>query len=144
MNSKLERNFIFVYGTLLSNYKNNPFKNYFQENLKFISYAKTPGQLFLVDYYPAWIPESSNNEWVFGEVYEILYPDKSFNLLDQYESFDPEDYVNSEYHRIIQKVVLISNDAVIDSWIYKYNFSTKNLKKIPNGNFQNYFSVNCH
>jgi gamma-glutamylcyclotransferase (GGCT)/AIG2-like uncharacterized protein YtfP len=142
MNSNLNTNFIFVYGTLLSNYKNNPFKNHFQENLKFISYAKTPGQLFLVDYYPAWIPESSNNEWVYGEVYEIFYPDKSFTLLDQYESFDPEDSINSEYLRIIQKVILISNETVIDSWIYKYNFSINNLTKISNGNFLNKFPVN--
>ena len=116
----MEKEYLFVYGTLLSSYAKNPFKKQFSENSKFIGNAKLSAKLYDLGEFPGIIENQKGEHYVvYGEVYELLNSDFLFDL-DEYENYFPENLFQSEYIRQKVMVSLNKDDSVLESWTYWY------------------------
>jgi gamma-glutamylcyclotransferase (GGCT)/AIG2-like uncharacterized protein YtfP len=128
--------YLFVYGTLMRKYTDNPLSLLLEKNTKFVGEAFTYGKLFLVDYYPALIhnPVSENHK-VFGEIVGFINGSIFLNDLDEYEDFNPNNISNSLYIRDLKKCFLLDNNKSFNCHTYIYNKKVDNLKFLNNGRF---------
>ncbi len=131
----MEKEYLFVYGTLLSSYAKNPFKKEFSENSKFVGVAKLYAKLYDLGEYPG-IIENQKGEYyqVYGEVYELLNSDFLFDL-DEYENYFPENLSQSEYIRQKVTVSLKNDDSVLQCWAYWYKELTSDAVFIESGDY---------
>jgi gamma-glutamylcyclotransferase (GGCT)/AIG2-like uncharacterized protein YtfP len=132
----MEEIYLFVYGTLMKKFPENPFKNLLSQELTYVGEAYTYGKLFLVDYYPGFIPDSTGEKRkVWGEILKVKTPEIVFGRLDEYEDFFPDFKDKSIYTREMQDCFLIESEIKIKCNVYFYNQPTCKLKKISSGNF---------
>lgn len=139
--------YIFVYGTLLSDF-NHPLNKKLQKEGNFIGNGFVLGKLYDVGKYPAAIP--SPESIIIGELYKI--PETLFFDLDDYEDYNPYYPDVSLFKRKKTKVFLIKNTDLkpeeyikfkdqftkIFSWIYWFNKSVVNLKRIEDFDYRVY------
>ncbi|MCP9769795.1 gamma-glutamylcyclotransferase [Lacihabitans sp. LS3-19] len=134
----MEEIYLFVYGTLMRKFPENPFKNELEKNLTFMGEAYTYGKLFLVDYYPGFIPDLSDEKSkVWGEVFRVKTPEIVFELLDEYEEYFPNDKYKSLYTRELWDCFLMDSNKRLNCNIYFYNKPIHKLKYLINGQFIN-------
>lgn len=117
---------LFVYGTLMRSYPENPFKNWLNKNAKYIGEGQIAGALYKVDYYPGLIDGDGQ---VKGEVYELLKEDETLPALDAYEDYLPHNPKDSLYIREKRKVTLAQTHDKLTCWVYIYHKSTENLDR---------------
>jgi gamma-glutamylcyclotransferase (GGCT)/AIG2-like uncharacterized protein YtfP len=92
--------YIFVYGTLMKSFAENPFRLLLEKNTKYVGEAFTYGKLFLVDYYPGLIYNNPHeNHKVYGEIVSFNRSLDFLAYLDEYEDFNPNNISNSLYIR---------------------------------------------
>lgn len=128
--------YLFVYGTLMRKYSNNPFKSVLEANTSYVGEAFTYGKLFLVDYYPGLVSNSVlENHKVYGEVVRLHTDTDILEQLDEYEDYFPENASNSLYIRKLTDCFLIGNKETVSCSAYFYNKSVENLKFLSNGRF---------
>ncbi len=134
----LKEEYLFVYGTLLSNYGDNDSHHWVKQYAAFMGKAQMNAKMFMVDYYPGIIPCEGNEKYcVKGELYHILEPEKLFGHLDKYEEFYPETPESSEYIRKLATVTLKENNQSYQAWVYFFNQSVEDLEFMPKGDFMN-------
>ncbi|NCD70386.1 gamma-glutamylcyclotransferase family protein [Mucilaginibacter agri] len=121
--------YLFVYGTLLKDFKHKA-RFPVEEHLQFISEATVKGALYDLGNYPGYVEEPTGD--VKGEIYLVSEIDKVFEILDEYEGlFDNE----PEYIRK-KKEIEIPNGETIESWIYIYQQAIRpEHKRIMNGDY---------
>ena len=127
---------LFVYGTLRARAE-----TWFADQL---SLTATPvglghlrAQLFLVDYYPGVVDSDDLHHRVLGEVYTLPNGARGAELLtvlDQYEGYDPDDQVSSEYVRETRSIELLGGET-LTAWVYLFNRPTDHLPLITSGDF---------
>ncbi len=135
--------YLFVYGTLL-NENDNAMSKFLAAHSVFVSKGYFYGKLYLVDWFPGAIlsdnTETSSaqvsEERVFGSVFKISDPALVFKVLDDYEGLGEHDPKPHLFKRETITVFL-ENNTKIKAWVYVYNHSTANLKRIISGNFIN-------
>ncbi|MCP9746885.1 gamma-glutamylcyclotransferase [Lacihabitans sp. CS3-21] len=128
--------YLFVYGTLLSTFPENPFRLLLEKNTQFVGEAFTYGKLFLVDYYPGLIPNNPHeNHKVFGEIVSFNGSLDILAYLDEYEDFNFNDISNSLYIRELKECFLLENNKSFNCHTYIYNKNVDNLKFLTNGRF---------
>lgn len=128
--------YLFVYGTLMRKYTDNPFRLLLEKNTRFVGEAFTYGKLFLVDYYPALIHNSaSENHKVYGEIVKINTSTGILKLLDEYEDYFEKDETNSLYIRKVADCFSENDGKKVPCHIYFYNQKVDNLKFLNNGRF---------
>lgn len=134
----MEKEFLFVYGTLLNSFPKNPFKNSFQENARYLGAGKISAKLYELGKYPGIVKNiEGENFYVFGEIYEILNP-KFIQVLDEYENYFPENLLNSEYEREKVMVSLIEDGQYLTSWVYWHRNLPKDTFFIESGDYLGY------
>lgn len=132
----MQETYLFVYGTLMSKYPQNPLKKEIGANLAYIGEGFTYGKLFLVDYYPALIVDHfSEKTEVYGEIFKVNNPFLAFQALDKYEDFFPDNKPKSLYIRELRECFLVDSEAIFNCNVYIYNKSTDKLKNLINGRF---------
>ena len=130
--------YLFVYGTLLSNYGNHESNDLMKQYAKYIGKAQLLGKLYMVDYYPGVVDcDASEKCYVRGEVYQLLKPNELFDFLDKYEEYDLADPEGSEYIRKKATVRLKDSKQEVEAWVYYYNQSIEDLEWLPKGDFMN-------
>ncbi len=128
--------YIFVYGTLLSDYAKLESHEYLKTYAALIGRATMKGKLFMVDYYPGVTPcGTGENYLVKGELYRIFDTEKLFGFLDKYEEFYPMDPEHSEYVRKVSEVTLTATGEKYTAWVYYFNQDTSDLEWLPKGDF---------
>lgn len=128
--------YLFLYGTLMRDFPENPFRLLLERNTSYVGEAYTYGKLFLVDYYPALVSNSSlENHKVYGEVVRIEGNSSLLKQLDEYEDYFPENEIHSLYIRKLTECFLISSEESIHCNAYYYNKSVENLKFLRFGRF---------
>ncbi|PLK43617.1 MULTISPECIES: gamma-glutamylcyclotransferase [Emticicia] len=133
-----ENQYLFVYGTLLSEYGNIESHDWINQYAEPLGKAAMEGKMYMVDYYPGIIPCPSGEKYfVKGELYQLKEPDKLFSLLDKYEEYYPMDPDHSEYVRKKARVILKSNQQEYEAWVYYFNQSVEDLEFMPKGDFIN-------
>lgn len=133
-----ENEYLFVYGTLLSEYGDIDSHKWVDQYAEFIGKAKMEGKMYMVDYYPGIIPcDAGEKYFVKGELYKLREPEKLFGFLDRYEEYNPIDPAHSEYVRKETKVCLNIDGKIYDAWVYYFNESVEDLEFMPKGDFLN-------
>jgi gamma-glutamylcyclotransferase (GGCT)/AIG2-like uncharacterized protein YtfP len=128
--------YLFVYGTLMRKYPQNPLGEVLKRNTKFIGEAFTYGKLYLVDYYPGLLPNSiGENHKTYGELVEIEEKSDLYEQLDEYEDYLPQDLSKSLYIRKLTDCYLIENNKLISAQTYFYNQEVGQFRWIRGGRF---------
>jgi gamma-glutamylcyclotransferase (GGCT)/AIG2-like uncharacterized protein YtfP len=133
-----ENEYLFVYGTLLSDYGDNESHAWVDKHAAYLGKAKMDGKMYMVDYYPGIVPCGKGEKYcVKGELYKLKEPEELFGFLDRYEEYNPIDPAHSEYVRKQAKVELKSDGKVYDAWVYYFNQPVDDLEFMPKGDFLN-------
>ena len=131
-------NYLFVYGTLLEECKNELSKK-LKDQSEFIGNAHFNGKLFNVDWYPGAIYLPNSDYKVYGKVYKIEHFKEIIKQLDDYEGVGNQFESPNQYKREKIKISL-ANESCIDAWVYIYNWPTDELEFIPHGNYIQYLN----
>ncbi|RFS14748.1 gamma-glutamylcyclotransferase [Emticicia sp. C21] len=133
-----EDEYLFVYGTLLSEYGNIESHEWINKFAEPMGKAMMEGKMYMVDYYPGIVPcQSGEKYFVKGELYKLKEPEKLFSLLDKYEEYNPMDPAHSEYVRKKATIFLKTNKQEYNAWVYYFNQSVEDLEFMPKGDFIN-------
>ena len=128
--------YLFTYGTLRMNAA-HPMaekiaKNAILVGLGYIKKAK----LFQIDWYPALIESTDENDLVIGDVYRLNNHDFLAEL-DEYENIGIGT-PSFEYRREKKKVFFEEENETVDCWIYFYNWPIpERASLIESGDFLN-------
>ncbi len=125
--------YLFVYGTLRRT-ADHVMHQVLKNQAEWVSEGSVPGKLYLVDWYPAFVPASQQDERVLGEVYFLMSPEKTFAELDPYEGYYPDDEAHSDYLRQ-QNTIQLNDGSTVTAWIYVYNLPVIGLPQITSGDF---------
>lgn len=129
----MKNEYIFVYGTLRKARKKHAL---LCEHAKFVENAIFYGKLYLIQDYPAVIFSENSNDKVVGEVYQLLNIEKALLILDEYEGVGEQFPFPNEYLRKQMPIVLESGNH-LNAWVYLYNHSLENKRRILSGDFLN-------
>ncbi|MBR9999084.1 MAG: gamma-glutamylcyclotransferase [Cyclobacteriaceae bacterium] len=129
---------LFVYGTLMSAFVNS-MSGRLNAGNRLLGPASLNGHLYDLNGYPGVIHDPCSETRIHGELYEIFEAEETLLWLDRYEVASPEFNLMNEYQRILIPVNF--RDQKINAWMYHYIKSTKNLIRIPSGNYLEY--VTC-
>jgi gamma-glutamylcyclotransferase (GGCT)/AIG2-like uncharacterized protein YtfP len=130
--------YLFVYGTLLSEYGDPESRLFIEKYAELVGKARSEGKMYMVDYYPGMIPCGEKEKYyVKGELYRLKEPEKLFSFLDQYEEYNPNAPQSSEYVRKETTVQLKSSSKELKAWVYYFNQSIEDLEFLPKGDFLN-------
>jgi gamma-glutamylcyclotransferase (GGCT)/AIG2-like uncharacterized protein YtfP len=133
-----EQQYLFVYGTLLSEYGDKDSRKLIDKYTVFMGKAALEAKMYMVDYYPGVVPcENDEKYYVKGELYLLKEPDLLFEFLDKYEEYNPMDPLHSEFVRKKSIVKLKSDNESYNAWIYYFNQPTEDLEFLPKGDFMN-------
>ena len=138
-----ETEYLFVYGTLMQQYKDNPYTAIVKKYAQFLATAFTTGELYLIENYPGLV-KTDTFEFVYGEIYTVQDSKNIFQILDKYEDYDVNDTTNSLYQRKQIQVFTDVNEPPKTAWTYLYNKPTELLRKIEGGNFIDFLSGNIN
>lgn len=133
--AKPNREYLFVYGTLRRDSNNDMYK-LLARHAKFLSDGWFNGKLYNVTYYPCAISTEMPDDKVYGEVYELPHPDFILPILDEYEECGEKFPTPQEYRRE-KKQIYVTNEGMVDAWVYIYNRDVSHLRRIESGDFYN-------
>lgn len=136
----MAESYMFVYGTLLKGAE-NMMSSYLKSKSTFVSEALMPGSLYKVDFYPGAVYERDSGRMVLGELYQLHEPEKSLEVLDTYEGYDPQQPEQSLFVR--EQVEVFAGETRHACWTYLYNLPTDDLLLIESGDFLR-FDVESH
>ena len=125
--------YLFVYGTLLKDFESYMSK-FLQRNSEFISEGHFKGTLYKISWYPGAVLSAHSHNNVYGHVFKILNPEKTFKVLDDYEGIGDTGEHANEYTRTLIEAHLDTNET-IQTWVYIYNLPTAHLEQIPTGKY---------
>ncbi|MHC5269881.1 gamma-glutamylcyclotransferase family protein [Enterococcus sp. LJL98] len=140
---------LFTYGSLMENFFN--YERYLTGKTKGQARkARIQGSLYHLTEkgYPALLPAE---DWVYGEVFELLDFEKEIGALDKMEGYDQGQ--PNEYHRETLTVFLFNEqtqayDEAISAYVYRYavendfDFLTHSLY-IPNGDWRHFMEMSA-
>jgi gamma-glutamylcyclotransferase (GGCT)/AIG2-like uncharacterized protein YtfP len=124
---------LFVYGTLRQESKSE-MHHILARYAEVVDKAVCRGRLYIVNEYPGLVTSDDPNDVVHGEVYKLRCPDVVLSTLDAYEECGPNFPEPTEYVRRKENVRLKSG-RVITAWVYIFNRTTDELKRIESGEF---------
>lgn len=130
-----EEQFLFVYGTLRRGVlKAGRLEEVMTQDAEYTGPARAAGRLYWVSSYPGYVMTQGQGEWVSGELYRIVNPDRLFGQLDRYEGCSSEDPQPHEYERIRTEVYEM-NGRETEAWVYHYTGDLRGEERILSGDF---------
>jgi len=102
---------LFVYGTLKSTFRNR-YARRLRKEARLLGRAHMPGRLYRIHWYPGMRKPIDPNDLVTGELYRLLQPSKTLEVLDGYEG-------KHDYRRELHGATL-ENGRTIQAWVYMY------------------------
>lgn len=128
---------LFVYGSLRSGF-HNPVYNYLTQYFTLMGEAVVKGQFFDTGQYPVAMP-TTEDHFLTGELYVINNPEEfawAIGQLDDYEGMNGEADEPILYRRELADV--FQNGQPGKAWIYWYNGSVDNMRRIETGDVLKY------
>ena len=122
--------FLFVYGTLMSTFKNS-YSDFLKQNATFIEKGHIPARLYEVGEYPAAISVNDFEHFVVGEIWYISNFEQIISVLDEYEGTNEN---KPEYQRKCVEA-LTEEKNKINCWTYFYNLEITSLQEIKGGDY---------
>jgi gamma-glutamylcyclotransferase (GGCT)/AIG2-like uncharacterized protein YtfP len=128
--SDIKKEYLFVYGTLRRDVKNQMW-HVLARYAEYVGEGAFQGKLYDIGDYPGAVSSNKPIDIVKGEIYVLRDSAKVLKALDEYEGSD--ETPTAEFSRKIIKVRKEGKE--ISAWVYLYNHSTKGLKKISSGDY---------
>ncbi|WP_372752468.1 gamma-glutamylcyclotransferase [Mariniflexile sp.] len=129
----MKSDYLFVYGTLLKDFESYMSK-FLERNSEFVGEGYFHGNLYKVSWYPGAVLSDNAEEKVYGHIFRILNPEKTFKVLDDYEGIGDTGEHANEYTRTLIEASLDNKESV-KTWVYLYNLPTTSLKHIVSGKY---------
>ncbi|HEY8931476.1 MAG TPA: gamma-glutamylcyclotransferase family protein [Mucilaginibacter sp.] len=123
--------YLFVYGTLLDT--QNEFGAHLNQNCEFYAEGRFKGVLYEIGEYPGAVRTDGDN-YVYGRIFLIKYPENVLKLLDEYEGFGPDELQPNLFVRELAAVE--TNAGAVECWIYLYNHPVEGLEIISSGKYR--------
>ncbi|HKP87483.1 MAG TPA: gamma-glutamylcyclotransferase family protein [Blastocatellia bacterium] len=127
------KGYLFVYGTLLPGHAPDEIARV-AEKLRLVGPAHVRGQLYDLGDYPGAILDSSSDDAIFGQVFELPDDESALRSLDSYEGFDSEDPQDSLFIRRKARASL-DDGRTLECWVYAYNRNPQTAPLIESGNY---------
>ena len=132
-------NHLFVYGSLLSGFK-NPAYAYLSQYFNFVGEAGAKGLFFDNGSYPVAVP-TTEEHWIKGELYELKDTDEfswAIAQLDDYEGLNVEPGELPMYKRELTNAYVDGQPQL--AWVYWYNMPTDGMPPIDTSDVLAYIS----
>jgi gamma-glutamylcyclotransferase (GGCT)/AIG2-like uncharacterized protein YtfP len=114
--------YLFVYGTLKSNFSNR-YARQLRREAKFIGPARMRGRLYRIRRYPGMRPPRDSADLVTGELYRLRQPARTLAVLDAWEA---------NYRRELRRARLDSGRA-FQAWVYVYRVPLGQSRRVATG-----------
>jgi pyruvate carboxylase len=124
-----------VYGTLRKGV-DIPINKKIAKDLEWVGVGSVKGSLYDIGNYPGAVNDRSASV-IKGDVFKLLDPIKTLEILDKYERFYPDNLSKSDYIRKDEMIELESGEQII-AGIYWYNQSVKAKHKITCDDYLEY------
>lgn len=128
---------VFFYGTLMRGFE-RPGRTRLDDQLQPIGRGSIPAALFDLGLYPAAIPATDSRVW--GEVHEMVEPDKVLPALDEIEGYSVSEPVTSLYTRE-EIPVTLDDGRVVSAWVYFYNAPLGRAERIESGDYLQHLKI---
>ena len=122
--------FLFVYGTLMSAFKNH-YAEFLKQSGRLIESGFISARLYNVGEYPAAVFDVDSKYSVTGEIWYISNFDTTISIFDEYEGINE---IEPEYRRECIEVLTVEKNK-INCWTYFYNFEITFLQEIETGDY---------
>lgn len=129
----MERDYLFVYGTLMQN-SEHPMHQLLQQHSEFVCSGWIRAQLYQIHDYPGALLSDNAKDKVHGELYRLTTR-SVLAQLDDYEECSAAFPEPHEYQRRPVNV-MINNAKHITAWAYIYNHPVDPHKRILGGRFR--------
>lgn len=126
--------FLFVYGTLLQ--PDNEFAEYLNQHCKFISEGKVKGLLYDIGEYPGALIDSSQESYIYGNIFRMDEPGAILKVIDDYEGIG--ELYNHPQEYIREQVDILTDNGNMSCWMYIYNLTVDTYRQIPAGDYIQY------
>ncbi|ANH84140.1 hypothetical protein A8C56_22140 [Niabella ginsenosidivorans] len=139
----MQSNYLFVYGSLLSGFR-NPAYEYITRYFEFIGPATANGTLYDLGDYPAAMPDESGRK-IIGELYKIRNDHQlsyAIAQLDGYEGLSPEAGEMSDYKRALSSISC--NNEQFKAWVYWFSHDIAHYPVIASGDVLEYLRSKGH
>jgi gamma-glutamylcyclotransferase (GGCT)/AIG2-like uncharacterized protein YtfP len=137
----MNRQYLFVYGTLLSGTGRRDLDRILRRHLRPLYRAWVPGYLYRVGRYPAAVPAGNGRNRVQGHVVELRQAQRWLKRLDRYEDYRPDDPQRSEFRRETIRARRLTDGRPVDCWMYVYAGKPKFASRLRAGRYRRDESV---
>lgn len=93
------------------------------------------GMLYDLGRYPGAVPDARSASKIAGTVMALLEDESLLSGLDDYEGFDPQSSLTSEFVREQQMVEMIDGRR-LECWFYRYNGKIDGIPAIASGEWR--------
>lgn len=122
-------NYLFVYGTLMRGLP-SAMSAFLERHAEWLGEARVSGYIYDLGSYPGLIYEPDSEKFVYGQVYDVKYPEQVWPVLDRYEG--------AEYER--QVVGLAGEEGIPPAaHAYVYGGATGDKILISSGDYRLYY-----
>ena len=112
-------NYLFAYGTLQPGFA-PPEIAETAAKLRPVGKGFVYGELIHLNGYPGAVPDPRSKNRIAGTVLELPDDENVLRQLDEYEGYNPEAPLTSEFVRVKQ-IVQLSGGGTLQCWMYRYN-----------------------
>ena len=123
--------FLFVYGTLRRG-TGHPMAVFLEKHSTYRGSAKTAGRLYDLGESPGMCEAQSDDDWVFGDLYELTDVEQVLAELDRYEGCGPEDPQPWYFERFVREAS-DPDGSGISCWVYLYRRPVREQCRIVSG-----------
>ncbi len=131
--------FLLIYGTLLESLK-HPYSRLLKNHAHLLGKGKFRGILLDLGDYPGAIYQPDSSSLIFGELYQLIRPQKVIPVLDHYEGTGKDFKKPTDFIRALVPVKAELGDY--QAWVYLYNLETASFRIIESGDYADYITIN--
>ena len=124
---------LFVYGTLRKDSQHIMGKILANKTIN-LGKARVRGRLYNLIEFPGAVDNGGEDDWIYGELYQLINPSDTLPMLDDYEGCGPEatrPYIFERY----QVDAYLENDEVYTAWIYWYRGNFHEQQRVISGDY---------
>lgn len=125
--------YLFVYGTL-QEAVDNDMSRFLSQNSQVIGKGYFNGELYSVSWFPGAVLNAQSLDKVYGTIFKLKDAEFVFKTLDAYEGYNTHSPKTSLFTRALVPAYL-DNGTEINTWVYLFNQSVSNYKRIFSGDF---------
>jgi gamma-glutamylcyclotransferase (GGCT)/AIG2-like uncharacterized protein YtfP len=122
---------LFVYGTL-KRCSPHPMAKFLAERGRFLGEARLRGRLFDLGRYPGMQPAQAEDEWVYGDLYDLAHDPAAWVELDAYEN--AESPQPSFFERALETVAA-ADGQMVEAFVYWFVGDVSKAKRVVSGRY---------